>query len=273
MATQKPSNFTVIVTVDVKEDRRDEFFEVMKVDAVDSRNTELDPGCKRFDLVESRDTPNRFYFYESYVDEAAAAEHKKTAHYDKWAKFKASGGATSEAVKAESVSVGDWALQANDSPTSQFTAGVIITIDIALDRVDEFLQVIGADTRTTCTKLLEPGNVRVDILRFTENRSRFYFYDIFIDDETCANHKTTPHYDVWKQFNTSGGVTHQVTERIKSVMPWGFTSTSTPVGCTEMPLLDFGLDKVGAVPPSASGAGSEPVAGGRKSARRWSTTP
>jgi autoinducer 2-degrading protein len=43
-----------------------------------------EPGNIRFDVLRSADDPNRFVLYEAYVDGAAAAAHKQTAHYLAW---------------------------------------------------------------------------------------------------------------------------------------------------------------------------------------------
>jgi autoinducer 2-degrading protein len=43
-----------------------------------------EPGNLRFDLVQKADDPYSFMIYEAYESEAAAAEHKKTAHYLGW---------------------------------------------------------------------------------------------------------------------------------------------------------------------------------------------
>ncbi len=43
-----------------------------------------EPGNLRFDVLRDPDDPARFIFYEAYVDAAAAAAHKETAHYLRW---------------------------------------------------------------------------------------------------------------------------------------------------------------------------------------------
>jgi autoinducer 2-degrading protein len=43
-----------------------------------------EPGNLRFDVLQSADEPTRFVLVEVYGDEAAAAAHKKTAHYLAW---------------------------------------------------------------------------------------------------------------------------------------------------------------------------------------------
>jgi autoinducer 2-degrading protein len=43
-----------------------------------------EPGCVRFDVLQSSDDPTRFVLYEAYRDAAAAAAHKLTPHYLAW---------------------------------------------------------------------------------------------------------------------------------------------------------------------------------------------
>ena len=51
---------------------------VMKFDAEESRKEE---GCTRFDVLQDREKPNVFHFYEVYVSAEAAALHKTLPHY------------------------------------------------------------------------------------------------------------------------------------------------------------------------------------------------
>jgi len=41
-------------------------------------------GIAGFDLFQDRDEDSRFVLVESYLDEAAMASHKETAHYLRW---------------------------------------------------------------------------------------------------------------------------------------------------------------------------------------------
>jgi (4S)-4-hydroxy-5-phosphonooxypentane-2,3-dione isomerase len=43
-----------------------------------------EPGNLRFDLIQQADDLCRFMIYEAYESEAAATNHKTTAHYLKW---------------------------------------------------------------------------------------------------------------------------------------------------------------------------------------------
>lgn len=49
-----------------------------------ARNSVLEPGIARFDIVQHADDPSRFVFVEVYRNAEASAAHKETAHYAKW---------------------------------------------------------------------------------------------------------------------------------------------------------------------------------------------
>jgi autoinducer 2-degrading protein len=75
----------VLVEVEVKPERLDEFLEVMRQDAVGSRT---EPGCLRFDVMQDQENPCKFVFYEVYKDAAAAAAHRDYPHFKLWTDFK-----------------------------------------------------------------------------------------------------------------------------------------------------------------------------------------
>ena len=49
-----------------------------------ARNSVKEPGVARFDVIQQNDDPNRFILVEVYRTAVAPAEHKQTAHYNKW---------------------------------------------------------------------------------------------------------------------------------------------------------------------------------------------
>ena len=67
------------VSVQVKPEHVSEFLKVVRYDAEHSEKDE--PGCLRFDVIQDRDDPNRFYFYEIYRDEGALQAHRQTPHF------------------------------------------------------------------------------------------------------------------------------------------------------------------------------------------------
>jgi quinol monooxygenase YgiN len=72
----------VIVTIDVKPEFRERFIEESRLDAEGSVGNE--PGCARFDVIQDRTDPNRFYLYEVYRDAAAEEAHLHTPHFKRW---------------------------------------------------------------------------------------------------------------------------------------------------------------------------------------------
>mmetsp|Transcript_25219 Transcript_25219/g.37145 ORF Transcript_25219/g.37145 Transcript_25219/m.37145 type:complete len:142 (+) Transcript_25219:83-508(+) len=84
--------FCIVVEAEIKQDRMDEFLDLIEKDAVGSRG---EPGCIRFDVLRSQDNPNKFFFYEAYTDADAVAFHKDQPHFALWTNFKESGGVVS----------------------------------------------------------------------------------------------------------------------------------------------------------------------------------
>jgi autoinducer 2-degrading protein len=76
-------NSLLIVHVDVAvvPDQLDAFLAATQQNAVASRD---EPGIVRFDVLSDRADPIHIVLVEIYSDEAAAAAHKDTAHYQQW---------------------------------------------------------------------------------------------------------------------------------------------------------------------------------------------
>src|SRR5512136_1099667 len=49
-----------------------------------ARNSVQEPGIARFDVIQQADDPTRFVLVEVYRTPADPAQHKATAHYNKW---------------------------------------------------------------------------------------------------------------------------------------------------------------------------------------------
>jgi autoinducer 2-degrading protein len=76
-------NSLLIVHVDIAvvPDQIDAFLVATKENAIASRD---EPGVVRFDALSDRADPSHVLLVEIYRDEAAAAAHKDTAHYQRW---------------------------------------------------------------------------------------------------------------------------------------------------------------------------------------------
>ena len=86
---------TLIVNVEIHEDRIKDFLKAITIDAVGSR---LEPGCLRFDVLRDQSDPTKFTFFEVYESLEAIEFHRSTSHFKAWSDFKETGG-----VKAQSV--------------------------------------------------------------------------------------------------------------------------------------------------------------------------
>ena len=73
---------SIFVTIQIKEGFKDQFTEASFGDAQGSVRDE--PGCFRFDILQSDEDPNRFHLYEVYADQAALEAHRNAPHYKKW---------------------------------------------------------------------------------------------------------------------------------------------------------------------------------------------
>lgn len=71
----------VVVQVQVKAECIGAFREATLDNA---RNSVLEPGVARFDVIQQDDDPTRFVLVEAYRDDGAPALHKETAHYLRW---------------------------------------------------------------------------------------------------------------------------------------------------------------------------------------------
>jgi (4S)-4-hydroxy-5-phosphonooxypentane-2,3-dione isomerase len=85
--------FAVIVQAEIVPERMDEFLKLIENNAIQSRQEEQ---CIRFDVIQSQDQENKFFFYEIYKNSHSAMDyHKSQSHYMAWANFKESGGTIS----------------------------------------------------------------------------------------------------------------------------------------------------------------------------------
>jgi (4S)-4-hydroxy-5-phosphonooxypentane-2,3-dione isomerase len=76
-------NSLLLVHVDIAvlPEQLDAFLTATEKNAVASRD---EPGIVRFDVLSDRSDPTHVVLVEIYRDDAAAAAHKDTAHYQRW---------------------------------------------------------------------------------------------------------------------------------------------------------------------------------------------
>jgi (4S)-4-hydroxy-5-phosphonooxypentane-2,3-dione isomerase len=69
------------VTVWVKQERIEDF---IAATIANHDGSIAEPGNMRFDVLQSVAEPGRFFLYEAYESQEAAASHKETSHYRSW---------------------------------------------------------------------------------------------------------------------------------------------------------------------------------------------
>ena len=73
--------YVVCVSVHVKPEFTERFLEATLDNA---RNSRMEPGNLRFDVLRREDDPNRFFLYEVYREKEDFVDHQKTEHYTRW---------------------------------------------------------------------------------------------------------------------------------------------------------------------------------------------
>jgi quinol monooxygenase YgiN len=70
-----------IVHMHVKPEAISQFLEISRYNADNSRK---EPGIARFDLIQQKDDPDQFLFYEVFRSDDAIAKHREAEHYLRW---------------------------------------------------------------------------------------------------------------------------------------------------------------------------------------------
>ena len=71
----------------------------------------------------------------------------------------------------------------------------LVHIHVNPEHVEPFM---AATLRNQQGTAREPGNVRFDVLQSPDDPARFVLVEMFRDEEAAAAHKSTPHYQTWR---------------------------------------------------------------------------
>ena len=71
-----------------------------------------------------------------------------------------------------------------------------VSVRVKKEFLDEF---ISATKLNHENSIVEPGNLRFDILQETEDNCKFTFYEVYQDEQAVLAHKSTAHYIKWKE--------------------------------------------------------------------------
>jgi autoinducer 2-degrading protein len=85
-------------------------------------------------------------------------------------------------------------MQAHQGQAARFV--VCVTIRVVPDKVDAFIAATRANAEGTRR---EPKNLRFDVLRASDDPTRFFLYEVYSEEEGFAEHQRTAHYLAWRE--------------------------------------------------------------------------
>jgi len=71
----------------------------------------------------------------------------------------------------------------------------LVHVHVKPEHVDAFIDATRANHEASTR---EPGNLRFDVLRSVDDPQRFVLYEWYVDEDAAKAHKTTAHYDAWR---------------------------------------------------------------------------
>lgn len=72
----------------------------------------------------------------------------------------------------------------------------IVHVSVRPESVEAFIAATQANHEQS---ILEPGNLRFDVLQNPEDATKFILYEAYVDADEAAAHKETAHYLIWRQ--------------------------------------------------------------------------
>jgi autoinducer 2-degrading protein len=72
---------------------------------------------------------------------------------------------------------------------------MIVSVKIKPELRQRFLETIEDDA--ICSVRDEPGCVRFDVLQDESDENRYYFYEVYRDNDALEAHQQTPHFERW----------------------------------------------------------------------------
>jgi len=73
---------------------------------------------------------------------------------------------------------------------------VCVTIYVKEDYLEEFIKETLENANNTRK---EPLNLRFDVLQCLDDPTRFFLYEVYIDESGLVAHKETAHYKTWRK--------------------------------------------------------------------------
>ena len=72
----------------------------------------------------------------------------------------------------------------------------LVHVHVKPEHVDRFIHSMRANHEAS---VLEPGNIRFDVLQSVDDPTRFIIHEWYIDESAARAHKDTRHYLAWRE--------------------------------------------------------------------------
>ena len=92
----------------------------------------------------------------------------------------------------------------------------LVSVQVVPEHVAAFIEATRANASASAR---EPGHLRFDVLRSSEDPNRFILYEAYVDEAAAAAHKTTPHYLAWREAATDWMAEPRVGVRYDGLLP------------------------------------------------------
>jgi quinol monooxygenase YgiN len=106
--------------------------------------------------------------------------------------------------------------RASTKLSAGYPYALIVTVEIKPERIVEFLKVIEEDAIGSRERE-NGGCLRFDVMRSQSQPNQFVFYEVYKDEAAALRHKEMPHFKLWTDFKTSGGVLSQSVVRADAI--------------------------------------------------------
>jgi len=191
--------YIAVVDVDVASGSEDAFLDASLENA---RNSVREDTNQRFDVLQSIDEPSRFALVEIYRNAKGPEDHKATAHYQTWrdevAPMMATPRAATQWDTVFPYVASDFAPKAlilERAEPAYFNITHVL-VDVSPGSEDAFIEATVANAKAS---VREADNMRFDVLRSTEDPTKFLLVEVYRNDRGAAEHKETEHYLEWRE--------------------------------------------------------------------------
>jgi (4S)-4-hydroxy-5-phosphonooxypentane-2,3-dione isomerase len=92
----------------------------------------------------------------------------------------------------------------------------LVHIHVKEEHLDGFIEATRANHEGS---IRESGNFRFDVLRSVDDHTRFLLYEWYADEAAALAHKTTPHYQAWRETVTDWLAEPRVGVRYEGLFP------------------------------------------------------